>query len=151
MELFAAQSAAALENARAHRAQARALEAAHETILRHRPRSERRFRYEGLIGASDEMQKVYSKIDQMAPTEMPVIILGETGTGKELVARLLHARGPAREARVRRDELRRAPETLLEGELFGHERGAFTGAERTRPGLFELADGGTLFLDESAT
>ena len=148
LDLFASQAAAALENARSHRAKARALEAAEETIRRHRTESARRVRYEGLIGASDAMQEVYRKLDIIAPTEMPVIILGETGTGKELVARLLHACGPRSRKEFVALNCAGMPETLLEAELFGHERGAFTGAERTRPGLFEVAHRGTLFLDE---
>jgi DNA-binding NtrC family response regulator len=110
--------------------------------------SERRLGYGEMIGASNEMQEVYRKIDLMAPTEMPVLVLGETGTGKELVARLIHARGPRAEREFVAANCAGIAESLLEAELFGHERGAFTGADRARPGLFELAHGGTLFLDE---
>src|SRR5207247_1771550 len=83
-----------------------------------------------------------------APTEMPVIICGETGTGKEIAARLIHSRGPRREREFIATNCAGIAESLLEDELFGHERGAFTGADRPRPGLFELAHQGTLFLDE---
>lgn len=148
LELFAAQAAAALENARQHRTRTMALEAAEETIRRQRSEVDLRIRYEGLVGASEAMQEVYKRLDLIAPTEMPVIVLGETGTGKELAARLVHSRGPRRDKEFVAINCAGLPETLLEGELFGHERGAFTGAERTRPGLFEVADHGTLFLDE---
>ncbi len=148
IELFASQAAAALDNARAHRAKSQALEAAEETIRRRRRDEERRERYFELIGASDEMQDLYRKIDLVVPTDMPVLILGETGTGKELVARRIHMGGPRREREFVATNCASMAETLLESELFGHERGAFTGADRARPGLFELAHRGTLFLDE---
>jgi len=146
--LLAAQAGAALDNARAHQAKARALEAAEENLRRRRSESERRAHYGELVGSSDEMQEVYRKLDLIAPTELPVLILGETGTGKELAARLLHARGPRAQREFVAANCAGIAETLLESELFGHERGAFTGAERSRPGLFELAHAGTLFLDE---
>ena len=147
-EMFAAQAAAALANAREHRAKERALETAEATIRKHRSETERRVRYEELVGASDAMQEVYRKLDLIVTTEMPVVVLGETGTGKEMVARLIHFRGPRRQREFVAANCAGMAETLLESELFGHERGAFTGAERSRPGLFEVADKGTLFLDE---
>ncbi len=148
LDLLAAQAGAALDNARAHRAKAQALEAAEESLRRHRSESERRLGYGEIVGSSNEMQEVYRKLDLMAPTEMPVLVLGETGTGKELVARLIHARGPRAAREFVAANCAGIAESLLEAELFGHERGAFTGAERSRPGLFELAHHGTLFLDE---
>jgi DNA-binding NtrC family response regulator len=147
-DLFAAQAAAALKNAWEHRAKRRALETAEETIRRHRTASERRDRLEGMIGSCDAMQEVYRKLDQVVPTELPVMVLGETGTGKELAARLIHSRGPRREKEFVATNCAGVPESLLESELFGHERGAFTGADRARAGLFEIAHRGTLFLDE---
>ncbi len=148
LELFAAQAGAALENARAHHAKARALETAAETIRRQRSDIEKRSRYHTLIGGSEPMQEVYRKLDLFAPTELPVLILGETGTGKELVAHLIHSGGPRSKGPFVATNCAGLSESLLEAELFGHERGAFTGADRSRPGLFELAHRGTLFLDE---
>jgi transcriptional regulator with GAF, ATPase, and Fis domain len=148
LELFAAQAGAALINARIHRERLRAIEKAEETIQRHRSESERRMRYAQIVGASEPMQEVYRKLDRIIPTEMPVLVLGETGTGKELVAQLIHTGGPRKRKEFVAMNCAGLAESILEAELFGHERGAFTGAERARPGLFEVADGGTLFLDE---
>ncbi|MGD8377166.1 MAG: sigma 54-interacting transcriptional regulator [Acidobacteriota bacterium] len=147
LELFAAQASAALENARLHREKSRALERAEETIRRHTGESQRAG-YDRLLGASDAMQQVYRQLDRIIPTEEPVILLGETGTGKDLAARTIHARGPRGEQSFVPVNCAGLAESLLEAELFGHERGAFTGADRARPGLLELANRGTLFLDE---
>ncbi|MCP3981476.1 MAG: GAF domain-containing protein [bacterium] len=146
LELLAAQAAAALDNARAHEKKNRALERAEESLRR--ARLERRDGYDVIVGASDAMQEMYRRLDQLIPTGDPVLILGETGTGKELLARLVHERGPRADEELVTINCGGLAESLLESELFGHERGAFTGADRARPGLFELADGGTLFLDE---
>jgi len=94
------------------------------------------------------MQEVYKAIGRVAPRDVPVLILGETGTGKELIARALFHHSPRTAAPFLAINCAAVPETLLESELFGHERGAFTGAERRRIGHFEQAQGGTLFLDE---
>ncbi|MBI2363282.1 MAG: sigma-54-dependent Fis family transcriptional regulator, partial [Elusimicrobia bacterium] len=104
-----------------------------------------------LIGASPAMEKVYALIRKAGPSDVTVLILGETGTGKELVAAALHASGPRRERPFVKVHCGAVPEDLLEAELFGHEKGAFTGALREKPGKFELADGGTIFLDEAGT
>lgn len=102
----------------------------------------------GIIGSSAAMQALYSKIRKVAPTDSNVLIQGESGTGKELVARALHNLSKRAKAPMISVNCAAIPETLIESELFGHERGAFTGAVTARTGLVEAADGGTLFLDE---
>jgi DNA-binding NtrC family response regulator len=103
-----------------------------------------------LLGVSPAMQDVYQMIEMAAPSPAPVLILGETGTGKELVARTIHQMSQRAKGPFVAVNCSAIPETLLESELFGHEKGAFTGALARRPGYFELADGGTIFLDEIA-
>src|SRR5213593_601121 len=102
----------------------------------------------GIIGESPAIQEVLVKIEQMAPVSSTVLIEGESGTGKELVARAIHDLSPRRAKPFIAVSCAAIPETLLESELFGHEKGAFTGAAERRLGRFELADGGTIFLDE---
>ena len=102
----------------------------------------------GLIGESEPLREVMVKVEQMAPVSSTVMIEGESGTGKELVARALAVLGPRRNKPFIAVNVGALPESLLESELFGHEKGAFTGAAERRLGRFELADGGTLFLDE---
>ncbi len=102
-----------------------------------------------LIGDSPAMQALRELIARVAPTNATALITGETGSGKELVARAIHRQSPRAEASFVPVNCAALPEPLLESELFGHEKGAFTGADRARPGLFETADGGTLFLDEA--
>jgi two-component system, NtrC family, response regulator AtoC len=94
------------------------------------------------------MQRVYSLVERIADSQMTVLILGETGVGKELVAEAIHRRSSRRDKPLIKLNCAALPETLLESELFGHERGAFTGADKRKIGFFEAADGGTLFLDE---
>jgi DNA-binding NtrC family response regulator len=101
-----------------------------------------------LIGSSPEMQKIYQVIEQAAPTSASVLITGESGTGKELVAQTIHQLSPRAGFSFVAINCAAIPETLLESEIFGHEKGAFTGAADRRQGCFELADRGTLFLDE---
>lgn len=101
-----------------------------------------------LVGASPPMQAVFKQIALVAPTDLPVLITGETGTGKELAARAIHAHGPRRGGPLVVTSLAALAPSVVESELFGHVRGAFTGAVSDRTGLFELADGGTIFLDE---
>ena len=102
----------------------------------------------GLIGTSSPMQTVYNVIEKVADTPSTVLISGESGTGKELVARALHDQSPRRDRPLIKVNCAAIPESLIESELFGYEKGAFTGAVSSKPGRFELADGGTLFLDE---
>ncbi|QKZ02990.1 sigma-54-dependent transcriptional regulator [Pseudomonas eucalypticola] len=102
----------------------------------------------GIIGSCPPMQDMYSKIRKVAPTDSNVLIQGESGTGKELVARALHNLSRRAKAPMISVNCAAIPETLIESELFGHEKGAFTGASAGRAGLVEAADGGTLFLDE---
>ena len=101
-----------------------------------------------LIGRSPAMRELCARIRQVAPAQSPVLIEGESGSGKELVARAIHQCSPRRHGPFVEVHCGAIPETLLESELFGHEKGAFTGAESTRIGVFEAAHGGTLFLDE---
>lgn len=100
------------------------------------------------IGESSEFRRLLKLIDLVAPSDGTVLITGETGAGKERVAKLIHARSPRRFRPFVVVECATLQESLLESELFGHERGAFTGADRGKPGLFEVANGGTIFLDE---
>jgi two-component system NtrC family response regulator len=107
-----------------------------------------RFRFGGIIGESGAMQDVLSLVARVAPTPATVLIRGESGTGKELIAKAIHYNSPRRDKRFLKVNMAALPETLLESELFGHEKGAFTGATERRIGRFEAAHGGTLFLDE---
>jgi transcriptional regulator with PAS, ATPase and Fis domain len=102
----------------------------------------------GIIGQTSAMRRVHELIDKAAACSLPVLIQGESGTGKELVARSIHERSGRQERRFFSENCSALSESLLESELFGHVRGAFTGADRDRKGIFELAHGGTLFLDE---
>lgn len=113
---------------------------------------ESRAGFENFIGKSAAMQKVFSLIRQVADTKSTVLVTGESGTGKELVARAIHHNSPRKNSPFVAVNCAAIPETLLESELFGYMKGAFTGATSNRHGLFEAADGGTIFLDEiSAT
>jgi two-component system response regulator PilR (NtrC family) len=114
--------------------------------LRTELRSQRRHR--SLVGTSPSMQSVYQLISQVAATKTNVLIVGESGTGKELVARAIHAESDRHDKAFVAVNCAAIPENLLESELFGHVKGAFTGAVQNKEGLFEVADGGTLFLDE---
>jgi DNA-binding NtrC family response regulator len=106
------------------------------------------FEFQGMIGRSAAMQELFDSIRRLAPHVRTVLIGGETGTGKELVARAFHKIGPRRDRRFMTVNCSAVVDTLFESELFGHQRGAFTGATETKIGVFEHADGGTLFLDE---
>jgi transcriptional regulator with GAF, ATPase, and Fis domain len=109
---------------------------------------EMRFRYDEIAGRSEPMRELLHMVDRVTSSEVPVLVVGESGTGKELIARAMHANGPRGSRAFVSENCASVPETLLESTLFGHVRGAFTGASSTRAGLFDVADGGTLFLDE---
>src|SRR5207244_12613465 len=107
-----------------------------------------KFGFEGVVGNSLKMHEVIARLRAYAPTRATVLILGESGTGKELAAKALHANSPRRAKPFVAMNCTALNENLLDDELFGHEPGSFTGADRVRKGRFEAANGGTLFLDE---
>ncbi|MFN3198658.1 MAG: sigma 54-interacting transcriptional regulator [Bradymonadia bacterium] len=106
------------------------------------------FRFNHIIGESPAMRAAYDRVSRAARTEATVLVLGESGTGKELFARAIHVNSPRRKGPFVKVDCAALPTTLIENELFGHEKGAFTGADRARPGKVQAAEGGTLFLDE---
>src|SRR5579872_3873519 len=126
--------------------------AAQGQLVEHAERLERQLSYQGvlgeMVGASPKMQEVFALIQQVAPSRAAVLITGESGTGKELAARAIHALSPRRSAPFVAINCAAMPDTLMESELFGHEKGAFTGAVERRAGCFELAQNGTVLLDE---
>jgi DNA-binding NtrC family response regulator len=121
-----------------------------EENRRLRAEVERRYSFDNILGRSKAMQAVFEQIRVVADTDAPVLLLGDSGSGKELVARAIHWHSGRREGSFVAVNCAAIPETLLESELFGHEKGAFTGADRKRRGLFVEAQGGTLLLDEIA-
>jgi len=109
---------------------------------------EARYSFEGIIGDAPAMQKIFDVTEKVSQTAATVLLTGETGTGKDLLARAIHYSGPRKDRKFVTQNCGALPDTLLESELFGHKRGAFTGAIADKKGLFEVADGGTIFLDE---
>jgi len=148
LESVAKQIALAVENMRAYEeiARLRALLEEENRYLQEEIKTEHNF--EELTGQSPEMKRVFKLIETVAPTDATVLLVGETGTGKELVARALHNLSSRRHRTLVKVNCAALPAGLIESELFGHEKGAFTGALTRRAGRFELAHGGTLFLDE---
>ncbi len=129
---------------------AKAIEAVYlkQTNAELRRRLDEKFGFEGIIYASPRMHEVIDRIKRIAPTDATVLITGESGTGKELIAQAIHQNSPRKSKRMKALNVRAVSETLVESELFGHVKGAFTDAVSDRVGAFEYADGGTLFLDE---
>jgi Nif-specific regulatory protein len=113
-----------------------------------RKRPARNYEIPEVIGRSQAMQQLFAQVHLIAPTKSTVVLRGESGTGKEVIARAIHTLSPQKQSPFIKINCAALPDTLLESELFGHEKGAFTGATQERKGRFELADGGTLFLDE---
>ncbi|MBI1852381.1 MAG: sigma 54-interacting transcriptional regulator [Planctomycetes bacterium] len=160
LKAFADQAAIAIQNLRrtaeiealnqrlAERVQIQATEIEGARKERERESEGFRRRFAEIIGQSRKMQDVYRLIDKLAPSDIPVLILGESGTGKELVAKAIHAASVRKDKIFLSENCSSIPTTLLESELFGYARGAFTGAVGDKKGLFELAHGGTIFLDE---
>jgi two-component system response regulator AtoC len=109
---------------------------------------EEKYQYDNIIGSSGKMQEVFRKVAKIANSDATILVRGESGTGKELIARLIHYNSARKHKDLMEINCSSIPETLLESELFGHEKGAFTGAHRMMKGRFETADGGTIFLDE---
>ncbi len=104
--------------------------------------------FKEIVGTSSGLNSVLSRVSKVAPTDSTVLITGETGTGKELIARAIHDASPRSRRSFVSVNCAAIPQSLIASELFGHEKGAFTGAQQRRLGRFELADGGTIFLDE---
>ncbi|MGH9391499.1 MAG: sigma-54-dependent transcriptional regulator, partial [Vicinamibacteria bacterium] len=119
-----------------------------ETFLRVKSPTARKYQFESIITKSPAMEEVLRRIGKAVETTANVLLEGETGTGKELAARAIHFSGPRHEKRFVAQNCAAIPDTILERELFGHVRGAFSGADQNRRGLLDEADGGTLFLDE---
>lgn len=124
------------------------LKAARRELRSTRQALEAHYTYEGLVGTSEPMRRIYAMIERVKGTDVPVLITGESGTGKEVVARAIHQSSPRSTAKFLGVNCGAIPEQILESELFGHVRGAFTGADRERKGLFREAQGGSLLLDE---
>ncbi|MEC8493663.1 MAG: sigma 54-interacting transcriptional regulator, partial [Planctomycetota bacterium] len=172
MELFSAQASIAIKNARlvaSLREKNGSLEQSRQQIerlnqqlgrkvrdqgnelavvRRELDRERSRYDYSSMVGGSDAMRAVFRSLDRIVESDLPVLVHGESGTGKELIARAIHRNGGRKEKAFVSENCAALPDTLLESELFGHVRGAFTGAYKNKKGLLEQADGGTLFLDE---
>jgi DNA-binding NtrC family response regulator len=108
----------------------------------------RRYEFDNIIGRSEPMQEIFAAIERVAPTRATVLLAGESGVGKDLIARAIHFHSPRRDRPLVKINCSAIPENLMESELFGYEKGAFTGAQTSKPGKFEQADTGTVFLDE---
>jgi len=145
---FAAQATIAIENAKLHGELVVSRENLARENLRLRQELSGRYEFSGIIGRSKAMTDIFLTIQKVAPLSTTVLIQGETGTGKELIARAIHFNGPRKTSQLVTINCGAMPAELLESELFGHKKGAFTGATSDKAGLFETASGGTIFLDE---
>ncbi|MBI3268797.1 MAG: sigma 54-interacting transcriptional regulator [Planctomycetes bacterium] len=145
---FAHKIAIPVENSRKFREAEEEAESLKRTVKANQELLRTKYSYTQIIGASKPMREIFRILDKVVETYFPVIIQGESGTGKELVAKAIHFNGPRKERAFVAENCAALPETLLESVLFGHMKGSFTGADKDKEGLFELANGGTLFLDE---
>ena len=145
---FASQATIAIENAKLHGELVVSQENLARENLRLKQELSGKYEYSGIIGRSKAMQDIFLTIQKVAPLSTTVLIQGETGTGKELIARAIHFNGPRKTSQLVTINCGAMPAELLESELFGHKKGAFTGATSDKAGLFETASGGTIFLDE---
>jgi transcriptional regulator with GAF, ATPase, and Fis domain len=148
LSYFAALAAFGLDNAKAYEEIKKLNRRLSEETLYYKEEHLQGLHFEDIVGESPVIKKVLSQVDQVTGTDATVMIVGETGVGKELVARAIHRHSPRSDKAFIRVHCSALPESLVPSELFGHEKGAFTGATRRRIGRFELADGGSLFLDE---
>ncbi|MDH3197143.1 MAG: sigma 54-interacting transcriptional regulator, partial [Candidatus Krumholzibacteria bacterium] len=145
---FAAQAALAIANARQHGELKSRRDRLEEQNLSLRSQLAKEFSFSGMVSKNKRMFEVFATVEKVAPHDLSVLIQGDSGTGKELLARGIHERSPRRSAPFEIVNCSAIPAGLVESILFGHKRGAFTGAMRDKPGVFDLADNGTLFLDE---
>ncbi|MHC5035950.1 MAG: sigma 54-interacting transcriptional regulator [Planctomycetota bacterium] len=148
LRLFTGKAGRPLENALRFKASQEALVWIHRAFRDGVRQMQETFSTGGIVGKSQGLREVLEILEKIKDSELPVLIEGESGTGKELVARAIHFRSPRMDKVFLSENCAAIPESLVESEFFGHTRGAFTGADRDRKGLFEMADGGTLFLDE---
>jgi Nif-specific regulatory protein len=150
LEVLAGPIAISIENARLYGELKQHADHLASENIRLQAEVQNRFNLQGIIGSSPAMEKVFNLVEKVINTTTSVLIQGETGTGKEMIARVIHYSGPLRDNPFVAENCGALSENLLESELFGHVKGAFTGAVADKKGLFEMADGGTVFLDEIA-
>jgi Nif-specific regulatory protein len=148
LEVLSAIIAVSIENARLYGEVQRYATTLEKENYRLKTECQARFNVQGIIGSSAAIQRVFALLDKVIDTDTAVLIQGETGTGKELLAKVIHYNGPLKNKPFVAENCGALSENLLESEIFGHVKGAFTGAIADKKGLFELADGGTVFLDE---
>jgi Nif-specific regulatory protein len=148
LEILSGPIAVAIENARLYGEVRQYASSLEKENLRLKTECQARFNLQGIIGSSAAMQRVFALLDKVIDTRTTVLIQGETGTGKELLARVIHYNGPTKDKNFVAENCGGLSETLLESEIFGHVKGAFTGAIADKKGIFELANSGTVFLDE---
>jgi len=145
---FASQASIAIENARLHGELILSKEELAKENIELKEKLKEKYSFSGIIGRSKAMQEIFETIKKIAPYSTTVLIQGETGTGKELIAKAIHFNSPRKDNQLVTINCGAMPAELLESELFGHKRGAFTGATGDKAGMFETANGGTIFLDE---
>ena len=148
LEILSGPIAVSIENARLYGEIQQYATSLEKENLRLKTECQARFNVQGIIGSSTAMQRVFALLDKVIGTGTTVLIQGETGTGKELLAKVIHYNGPQKDKPFVAENCGGLSENLLESEIFGHVKGAFTGAIADKKGLFELANGGTVFLDE---